>query len=232
MDGASYVSGGRDRSRGGRTPTTGVSCEEAVCAGHLPHHFGADRTLFLPKQIGPDRPWSESCKAVSHVTGLIVWGVRKIMYIMVARGWENWLRIVADVTYDDGNVFLTMVDYEPSRFSIWRILSRLLWAVFFRIFADVSCTFFLCVWNHWEYCNFTSRLICFSFPSNCRLYFLLGQLWFSSWFCSRIFFLAFQCETLPVDKFRSFFSGVFWGSIPCESHTQYGQVFFASEAKS
>ena len=51
---------------------------------------------------------------------------------------------------------------------------KVVWLLFLIVFLLLISTIYLKLY--------------FSFPCNCRLCFLLGQLWFYSWFYSRIFF--------------------------------------------
>ena len=92
--------------------------------GHLPHHLGVDRTLYLAKQIRSEvsRDMVKRVLQGCEPCGRIDPARRAENHVppgeLVVR--ETWSRVAADVTHVDGSVFLTMVDCGPSRFSIWR----------------------------------------------------------------------------------------------------------------
>ena len=103
-----------------------------VCAGamdlrkvHDMHHMGVERSLFQARKFDPTvtkqavRSVVRSCSKcqsidpapVSHEKGEI--GVR-----------DNWKRITIDVTHYRQVPYLSIVDFGPGRFAIWRELKR------------------------------------------------------------------------------------------------------------
>ena len=106
--------------------STGESVEDAIWAAHLPHHLGIDRTLYIAKRIESDLSREQvklelaGCQACQRVDPAL----RSENF--VAKGSlsveGNWHKVAIDVTHYEGRLFLSMVDYEPFRFAIWRRL--------------------------------------------------------------------------------------------------------------
>jgi len=101
---------------------TGESVEDAVWAPHLPHHLGIDRTLYLGKQICGDlsREQVKSKLAGCEACQKIDPALRSENFVptesLSVEG--NWHRVAVDVTCYEGRLFLSMVDWGPSRFAI------------------------------------------------------------------------------------------------------------------
>jgi hypothetical protein len=93
---------------------------------HEKHHFGVRRTLYLTKQVYPDKNVAE--EDVKRV----VKECRRCLSIDPAPvQWEkghldvssSWVRVACDVTHYDKKRYLTMVDCGPSRLAIWKAIA-------------------------------------------------------------------------------------------------------------
>ena len=88
---------------------------------HELHHFGVDRTLYLAKVCNPDdaRKEVESCIKCKSVDPSTVHWEKGNLDVEL-----NWDRIACDVTHNQGNIHLTMIDCGPSRYAIWRKIAN------------------------------------------------------------------------------------------------------------
>ena len=105
---------------------TGTSCEDAIWAAHLPHHFGVERTFYLVKQFRSDLSRDQvgrllaGCEACQRIDPAARSENRVGHGELSVRG--DWCRVAADVTHFGNELYLSMVDCGPSRFAIWRRL--------------------------------------------------------------------------------------------------------------
>ena len=98
-----------------------------IWEAHLPHHFGVDRTWYLAKQVSPGIPRKavklevakcDTCRQIDpplRSENMVPTGELSVC--------ENWSRVAIDVTHCDNQLYLSMVDCGPSRFTLWRRLT-------------------------------------------------------------------------------------------------------------
>ena len=123
---------------------------------HNKHHMGVEKTLYLARKIDPSVTKAEvqevvkCCERCQSIDPAPV--MHKKGEIWIAR---NWSRLAIDVTHYREIPYLTMIDYGPSRFAIWkkirgetsREISNVLNEVFLErgpvneVFMDNSATF-------------------------------------------------------------------------------------------
>jgi ribonuclease HI len=110
-----------------RKETTGI-----CMAGHVDikemhrmHHMGVDRTLYLAKLVDPGVTRDEvkkvvksceECQSIDPPPRVHEKGNLSVT--------ENWKRIAIDTTHYHQLPYLSIVDCGPSRFTIWRALTR------------------------------------------------------------------------------------------------------------
>ncbi|XP_067932994.1 uncharacterized protein [Watersipora subatra] len=105
---------------------SGKSPKDAICAAHLLHHLGADRMLYLARQIRKDPSREQvktnlaGCEACQRIDPALQG--ESIVAVGDLAVEENWCQVAIDVTHYGGSLFLSMVDCGPSRFAIWRRL--------------------------------------------------------------------------------------------------------------
>ena len=88
---------------------------------HQKHHFGVERTLHLARQINPEITRSEVervVKACARCNSIDPAPVK----------WNNghlhvdscWERVAIDITHYQRDRYLSVIDCDPSRYTIWR----------------------------------------------------------------------------------------------------------------
>lgn len=100
------------------------NCEDsnqAAKQSHERHHFGVKKSRYLAKREGIEvsnqemRQIIQECSRCNSIDPAP---------IKVSRGYlsigENWQRLAMDHTHYNNQVFLSIIDCGPSRFSIWR----------------------------------------------------------------------------------------------------------------
>ena len=108
--------------------------KEVACVGlntdeirnrHNKHHFGIQKTQYFILAENPETSVDdisnvvqtcEECRSIDPSP--IQWSSGSLSVD------ENWERLAVDVTHYKGDIFLTMVDCGPCRFSIWRKLNH------------------------------------------------------------------------------------------------------------
>ncbi|KAI0981820.1 hypothetical protein GJ496_002102, partial [Pomphorhynchus laevis] len=92
---------------------------------HRRHHWRSNRNLFLVRRAFPDLTFTKkdainivkTCNQCNSIDpSLIVWNKG---HLGVS---ENWYRVVIDITHFNEALFLTAIDCDPSRFTIWKHL--------------------------------------------------------------------------------------------------------------
>jgi len=101
------------------------SDEEAIRQLHEVHHFGVRRTMFFVR-----KKWPQIDRAEEKVKRVIQSCTQCASIDPAPVRWESgalevdecWARLAIDVTHYRGNLFLSIIDCGPSRFTIWRPL--------------------------------------------------------------------------------------------------------------
>ncbi len=110
---------------------------------HDLHHMGVERTLFLLKEMEPDRQFSRKdveaiiskCpQCLSIDPSPVRWPSGDLSVD------ETWQRVACDVTHYDGSLFLTFIDCGPSRFTIWKRINseglQVIWQTMEELFLE------------------------------------------------------------------------------------------------
>lgn len=107
---------------------------------HERHHFGVRRSLFFAKQINPNVTRDQvedvvkSCRECASVDPApIKWEKGELNVD------QNWKRLAVDVTHYGHDLYMTIVDCGPSRFTLWRRIIRETAQVVVNVFEQIFC---------------------------------------------------------------------------------------------
>ena len=101
--------------------------QDVIERAHLPHHLGCERTFYFAQKICPCidvrdvRKYISECEPCQSIDPALT-GERTPQGELEVQA--TWHRVAMDVTHHKGNLYLTLVDCGPSRFTIWRHLRR------------------------------------------------------------------------------------------------------------
>ena len=122
-----------------------AGCEtvsQQVMAVHKEHHFGVDRTRYIAERVSGCEVSQDQVKDVvqgCHICrsvdpNPIQWEHGRLEVE------EVWVRLAADITFVNGQPYLSVVDCGPSRFAVWSKLtnetSEAVMRCLFRLFCE------------------------------------------------------------------------------------------------